>query len=787
MRHRNLMSRVESNNNEDIISKWDFFILIIILSAIGIYIYKDYLFFEKVFIFTGYADDTIRQFFVDFYFRSERLFSGNFSFWSFRHDLGMNVYPLIANLNPFDILIILFGKHNLSSAIVYSILLKLVISGVFFFFFLKKLKLSAHAAIIGSMLFAYSGFSMINGHWYHYLNYAVFTALMLLLFEQWFQDGKWILMVLAIGLASIKGILQLYQLVFFFMIYGLFRITQEYGFDIKKIISIFARFYLLFALGILLGAFYILPELYQAISSSRGGESIYEASMMQWLKDLFSISNSSHIKTFLFRYISNDILGSFERFKGVSNYLESPAAYVGLISLIVIPILFFQVHGRKKAAFIILVSVCLLYFFFPYVKVIGNAFASGTYKHTIMYNSIMMIILASWSLDILFKEDANHKDILYIPIFFLFGLLVSTWFSEKIYMDRTIVLIVMGFLLMYSFLLLFIYHSHLKPYLKTILIFAVMTELALFGTFTVSRSSRPVTKGFIERGELYFDKNTLQAIDYIKKTDTGFYRVEKSYQSVHLNDAVVQGYYGTSAYYGFSSMPIVDFHRTMGLSRSSPRLASYRYGLSKRNKLQSLLNVKYYLTHGITDVPIGFVRLKTFGNVHVFKNQNTMPFGFVYQKYISRSEFAALSSEEKDKVLLNYFVTDQHYPNLKNVGRRAAIESEIQSKEIDKFSLTDLKENKIKGRIQIKNDGMLFFSIPYSRGWKVKVNGIKVNPKLINIAFIGLPLEKGEYEIWLQFIPPYLYLGIIISLISMILTIFLYKKRPRLHAIDLRN
>ncbi|KKK41065.1 hypothetical protein LCGC14_2862780, partial [marine sediment metagenome] len=43
------MSRVESNNNEDIISKWDFFILIIILSAIGIYIYKDYLFFEKVF------------------------------------------------------------------------------------------------------------------------------------------------------------------------------------------------------------------------------------------------------------------------------------------------------------------------------------------------------------------------------------------------------------------------------------------------------------------------------------------------------------------------------------------------------------------------------------------------------------------------------------------------------------------------------------------------------------------------------------------------------------------
>jgi len=43
---------------------------------------------------------------------------------------------------------------------------------------------------------------------------------------------------------------------------------------------------------------------------------------------------------------------------------------------------------------------------------------------------------------------------------------------------------------------------------------------------------------------------------------------------------------------------------------------------------------------------------------------------------------------------------------------RAAIESEIKSKERDNFYLTDLKENQIKGRIQIKNDGMLFFSIP---------------------------------------------------------------------------
>jgi uncharacterized membrane protein YfhO len=64
---------------------------------------------------------------------------------------------------------------------------------------------------------------------------------------------------------------------------------------------------------------------------------------------------------------------------------------------------------------------------------------------------------------------------------------------------------------------------------------------------------------------------------------------------------------------------------------------------------------------------------------------------------------------------------------------------------------------------------MVFFAIPYDKGWKVKVNGKPVEPVNINIAFMGIPLEKGFHNIELKFIPPFFYTGIIISIISLVL------------------
>jgi uncharacterized membrane protein YfhO len=68
---------------------------------------------------------------------------------------------------------------------------------------------------------------------------------------------------------------------------------------------------------------------------------------------------------------------------------------------------------------------------------------------------------------------------------------------------------------------------------------------------------------------------------------------------------------------------------------------------------------------------------------------------------------------------------------------------------------------------------MLFFSIPFDKGWSAKVDGKKEPLFMINIGFTGLLLDKGEHNIELSFLPPFYYTGAYISLISVFLFILI--------------
>ncbi len=80
---------------------------------------------------------------------------------------------------------------------------------------------------------------------------------------------------------------------------------------------------------------------------------------------------------------------------------------------------------------------------------------------------------------------------------------------------------------------------------------------------------------------------------------------------------------------------------------------------------------------------------------------------------------------------------------------------------IDKFS-----QNHITGSVDVKGDRMMFFSIPYAKGWTMFVDGVKTPIQKVNIGFIGTPLTAGKHTIELKYRTPGLYEGGIISLIS---------------------
>ena len=55
----------------------------------------------------------------------------------------------------------------------------------------------------------------------------------------------------------------------------------------------------------------------------------------------------------------------------------------------------------------------------------------------------------------------------------------------------------------------------------------------------------------------------------------------------------------------------------------------------------------------------------------------------------------------------------------------------------DKVHIQEFTNSYIKGTVNVDKSKLMFFSIPYDKGWTVKIDGKKVDTKSINLGFIG--------------------------------------------------
>ena len=79
----------------------------------------------------------------------------------------------------------------------------------------------------------------------------------------------------------------------------------------------------------------------------------------------------------------------------------------------------------------------------------------------------------------------------------------------------------------------------------------------------------------------------------------------------------------------------------------------------------------------------------------------------------------------------------------------------------------EVSTNKISADIILPFNQYLYFSVPYSKGWRAYVNGKKTDLLEANDAFMAIQLEKGEYHIELYYRTSGLLLGAIISFFSL--------------------
>ncbi len=204
--------------------------------------------------------------------------------------------------------------------------------------------------------------------------------------------------------------------------------------------------------------------------------------------------------------------------------------------------------------------------------------------------------------------------------------------------------------------------------------------------------------------------------------------------------------------------------------------------------MQEILNVRYKNADLFSDAltaQIGeentelyLMTIKKY-SVSNFRNQITLLSGFVYEEEFNNG----ININDFEKIQLNDSniivpASSFNFDNYKEITDKL---------KQDTLQIIEFTHSKIKGTISLPSTKMLFFTIPFDKGWKIKVNDKDETLQRVNYGFTGISLPKGEHKIELYYVPQYSKLTNTISLISIIsfwgfLIFYFIKKRKKQHS-----
>ncbi len=641
--------------------------LVVLLSIICLYVYRDFITLSKLYVYLDWGWDSYGSYWAWYAYLIDWANNG-FPMWNFRVGIGASVFSASNFLfDPFNLLYILSTKGMSAYLLSFVFILKIILSGSFFYIYTKAMGFTKTTSLVVSLLYAFNGYLILWGQHYWFANIILYAPLMLYSLEQLIQRSKWILFSLVVGLTAIYSYYFLYMISIYLVLYAIARYILLYGFNLKTLMKFMVNFIFRYLLGVGLSAVVLFPSIYTALTNPRVG-----------LKIDFSLNPASLIEylSIFARPFSNDILGTNYEFIGYSNYYESPQLYCGLLTLLLIPQLIKILNKREKIIYGSLGGILACSILIPYGSVVFNAFSVLTYRWSFIL-IIFELTMMAFVLDSVFKDKAHVSSRILKQTFgVLCKTLVCLFVLTVVYkiiknnmvissvesLQGVLYSSIKPFILIVFFLCLYYLITNLyskavlnkKAYLSSLIVI-ICLELALFSNITVNKREA-LDSSYINNRQGYFDY-TSDVLNYLKTEDRSFYRLEKSYYSASPSEPLFQDYYGTTVYNSLNNPSYLNFLRT--INASNARTNTIVDGFKDRIAIQTLLGVKYYINKDQDEKPYGYSLLSKFGDLFLFQNDYYLPIGFSYKSYITEEDFSNLSIEEKDSVLLKYAIINE--------------------------------------------------------------------------------------------------------------------------------
>lgn len=790
---------------EEELEKWSIFLFFSILFFLILYLFYDYLFLRNLYLFKDVANDSLNIFYPRWMQSVDYLSKYGIPMWSCKSGMGENIFPGSLN-SPFSLLLYLFGD-SLAYGIIYIEVLKVLLLWIISFCYFRTISLSKYVSGIGGLALAFSGYMMAGSSgWYGHSSLILYGVFLFLAFEQLYLKKRWYYFPLAIVLISSASLFYVYIFTLFLIVYILLRFISDHGFKVKRLFLLFLNMGFLGILGLSINAIFLIPSFMNMINSPRvGGDSGHFNKLMQ--TSVFSFASGIEYVSIILKLFATNILGSGEIFvqtinnqkvmvqayHGWGNYFESPLFYCTLPVLLLLPQVFIFLSKRQKVLYATLLSLLGIILLFPFFRYALYMFAGNYFKGGLnFFIPFIFVFCAMQALNYIESNKRLNAKLLIVTLMILLTLLYLPYlFGYGTLIVLQLQLFSSIFLILYAFLLLRI------PFLKSQLIWkflfmiALIIEVGYLTDLTLNNRVALSVKEF--KSKEGYNDYTADALEFIKKRDDGFYRIQKEYDSTpaiyeSLNDAMVQDFYGTSSYSSFNQSYYIKFLAAVDIiDASNESHTRWAPGLVRNPLLQSFASVKYGLskTVQIYFPKFGYKLINKIGDVYIYENLQFIPLGFTIEKYMLESEFFKLNTLQKggailqaiivdDKLEKNYkefpFIIAKEIPLIYNLSLYI---DDVKVLRKDTLRIQQFSPNKISGKITLNKNKMMLFTIPYDRGWSVTVDNKKRTLELVDFGFMGVMIPKGNHIVELSFHPPNLILGMVISLIGFFIYIFM--------------
>ncbi len=760
-------------------------LLILLILIIVLVLFWSFIIRINLFLYQDIGSDTVASYYPVFYYISNAIKSWQLTPFSFSMGLGNDILSHGTFwLDPFILFLIIIPKSIFSYGFVYFYILKLLFAGLAFYYFLFVLGLKKRTCLIFALIYAFNGHIMLWGQHHFFATHVALLPLALIAYEKLHKENKGYFFSFIIALLSTNFYLFFQSSIFLFF-YILFRNLLDkkctkFSFLFIKLIY-FLNYYIL---GLGLGALLSLPIIDYISNSSRINHDIM--TQIVFLKDnFFKFNNLSYYTSSILRFFSNNLSGFGKYYFGFSNYYESPILFSGSIlsTLFIIQGFFIKKNRRLNIILLIGLVLSLIAIFFPSISLIFNALQFPNYRWTYIL-IIIQLIIAAISFDYVWYKKCLSKKILLITsslvILVILGTnilgFVNNQYNLKKFAFTLGLTMALSFIILIYFLVL--NYNIKKNYNYLSFIILVLVFEIVFQNYPTVNLRGIVSNRIFKENYSFFNKYQ----DKLKNipNDEKFYRAGNIFTADnHMieqtwNFSLIYNFYDVK---GYNSMePAKNFNKSLNINATGDG-RKFTLDALERPFLAKFLSVKYLLTDKLISNNHYTFFKKIDDENFIYENINSLPLGFVYYQQIKKDEFEKINISDKERILLKAAVMENEIKGIEqikvddvNLTTNINDQYELLTKlNENTFEINEFQENKIKGKIALKEKGLLFFSIPYLKNWNAYVDGKKAEIIKINYDFIGILLEEGEYEVVLKYQNESYKKGAIISFCALII------------------